>query len=152
MFAVGSRAAGIDWVFSLKRAKLGENAHVLINPRVFCGACPVLFGARARPSRVPILPNVGQKTRVGPGRQTACCGVRLPICGLKTNATQRLLFKIQNLCYTSYSPPVWNATFPQCGGRRQLGRFASLKMEEGKFIWIRRNPLKSPDSAKEMKG
>jgi len=54
---------------------------------------------------------------------------------LKTNATQRLLFKIQNLCYTSYSPPVWNATFPQCGGRRQLGRFASLKMEEGKFLF-----------------
>jgi hypothetical protein len=61
MFAVGSRAARIDWVLSPKRAKIGENAHVLNNPRGFCGAYPVLFGARARPSPVPILPNVGQK-------------------------------------------------------------------------------------------
>jgi hypothetical protein len=61
MFAVGSRAARIDWVLSLKRAKIGKNARVLINPRGFCGAYPVLFGARSRPSGSPIPPNVGRK-------------------------------------------------------------------------------------------
>jgi hypothetical protein len=73
---------------------------------------------------------------------------------LKTNATQRFsLFKIQNLCYTFYSPPVWNTIFPQCGGRRAIGAFREPENGRRKiFIWIRRNPLKSPDSAKEMKG
>ena len=61
VFAVASRAARIDWVLSLKRAKIGENAHVLNNPRGCYGAYPVLFGARARPSGSPIPPNVGRK-------------------------------------------------------------------------------------------
>jgi hypothetical protein len=101
MFAVGSRAARIDWVLSLKRAKIGENADVLNNPRGFCGAYPVLFGARARPSGSPIPPKLGRKRPASDlGVKTARSAVRFPISGLKTNATQRLLFKIQNLCYT----------------------------------------------------
>jgi hypothetical protein len=61
---------------------------------------------------------------MGQKRRASDLGVRPPvplfvslIRGLKTNATQRFLFKIQNLCYTYYSPPVSNATFLQCGGR-----------------------------------
>jgi hypothetical protein len=54
------------------------------------------------------------------------------------------------------SPPVWNATFLRRSGRtngmvdRDVSR--SLKWKKKIFIWIRRNPLKSPVSTKGIQG
>jgi hypothetical protein len=153
MFAVGSRAAGIDWVLSLKRAKLGENAHVLINPRGFCGAYPVLFGARARPSRVPILPNVGQKD---PRRTRASDRLlRGSFAYLRVEDERDAAIAFQNSEFVLYV--LFAASLERClsAMRRTAVNWDVREPENGRrkiFIWIRRNPLKSPDSAKEMKG
>jgi hypothetical protein len=139
--------------FKPKASEIGENAHVLNNPRGFCGAYPVLFGARARPSPVPILPNVGQKdprrTRAS-DRPSRCS---FPYLRVEDERDAAIAF--QNSEFVLYVLFAAGLERHVSAMRRTAAIGTFREPENGRrkiFIWIRRNPLKSPDSAKEMKG